>query len=665
MMQTPETAAERIAPGVTIGSGDDALIIAEEIGRGGMGTVYKAWQASLNRHVAVKVLSDTAALDVPSGTRFLREAKAAATISHKSVVEVYKVGEYGSKPYIVMELVQGEMLSQILQRDGTLKRDQFFEVFSQLLKALACLHSAGFVHRDIKPSNIVITTDGITKLMDFGIVKSLTDHSVSQKLTQTGAMLGSPWYMSPEQCSGSEVDARSDIYSVGCTMHEALSGEAPFSGETALEVMLQHLNEQADTLSNVADKQLSGLVRKAMAKAPDDRFQSADEFLAALESCHSGKYQPTQQKKVRAVEFKTKTLVRAAILCVVGFAAMMLAMWQLTNRAAREDQSSREVISPYGIGKRLEDEIAIASRKANTVQQPLKKACFERPLKMLHESLAETKANNDDKGQMEVLLALRRCYVACNDAVSVTKYGLESITTADTAYREERDFGNRMSVYLGVLCDINMTPPFNKLVFDQIADRADKQLSSRLNDVIANRYYARLLGIRAGAARNHGDADKYIEYAKAAFKYYDKAETLPTWDNMDLRLSFADVLCAKGRWKELSEFATVTLPAVPQTIGDFGERDAWVLRSSASLAHNGCLAAACENDRRRYDRFWKHIETAHDEKAVNDQFWIDCLRERAVHLSWFKDTKGSNEAEAEYLRLQKSISANSDKEASH
>jgi serine/threonine protein kinase len=307
-------------------SDGDAFEIVSLLGQGGMGIVYKARQRSLDRIVAVKVLHSAQFASPQSLQRLKREAVAAAAITHPNVVKVFSLHQNREQPFIVMEFVEGRSLDDILSERRQLPAGEAIALFSQLLDALECIHSAGFVHRDIKPSNVIVTADGVAKLMDFGIAKSLDDSATHQSLTQTGAAVGSPWFMSPEQCAGSPFDARSDLYSLACTMYQTLSGKPPFAGDNPLEVMFKHLHEQAETLGSVTSPKLSEAIAKAMAKQKEDRFASAAEFKAELQSCSApevvSQKRHARRKKTGSVIGKFALIGSCAvsIACVVAIA---------------------------------------------------------------------------------------------------------------------------------------------------------------------------------------------------------------------------------------------------------------------------------------------------------------------------------------------------------
>ncbi len=249
----------------------------EVVGRGGMSTVYRGTDLSLDRVVAVKVALDPLVEQSPIYlARFTREAQSTAALSHPGVVTVYDAGADGPTRFIVMELVPGRSLADILRDEGPLDPDRSANIAAQVADALSAAHAAGIVHRDIKPGNIMVTPDGQVKVLDFGIARALDSHS----LTQTATVLGTSAYMSPEQAMGQPVDARSDIYSLGCVLYEMLTGEPPFTADVSAAVLHQHVRvapKPARERNPAIPPALDALVMQMLAKSPDDRPQTAAE----------------------------------------------------------------------------------------------------------------------------------------------------------------------------------------------------------------------------------------------------------------------------------------------------------------------------------------------------------------------------------------------------
>lgn len=262
--------------------------IEEKIGEGGMGIVYKAKDTLLNRTVAIKVLREQFASDEGFIQRFRREAQAAASLSHQNIVSIYDVGKEGDhEEYIVMEYVKGRTLKDIIRMQGLLPADQAINIARQIGEALAHAHANHIIHRDIKPQNILINEDGRAKVTDFGIARAAS----SVTLTQTGDIVGSVHYLSPEQAKGSQTNEQSDIYSLGIIFYEMITGKVPYDGDTPITIALKHIQEEAELPGKVISgisPGLDAIIMKCLAKSVEDRYQSASEFLSDIERILTG-----------------------------------------------------------------------------------------------------------------------------------------------------------------------------------------------------------------------------------------------------------------------------------------------------------------------------------------------------------------------------------------
>ncbi len=260
--------------------------ILELIGEGGLGRVYKASHLLLNRTVAIKMLLPHL-LDERTVRRFQQEAQAATELRHEHICAVFELGINDSRPFLVMEYLHGISLSELLLQQGRLSQQQAIEISIQLCEALAHAHSRGVIHRDIKPANVILVQDSTgelsVKLVDFGIAKVVRKED-GKDLTKTGEVFGTPKYMSPEQIEGRRVEASSDIYSLGCVMHEMLTGEAPFDGESAISLAVKHLSDEPPEIgADCADRWLSQVVLKTLQKNPGNRYKAVSELKNALE----------------------------------------------------------------------------------------------------------------------------------------------------------------------------------------------------------------------------------------------------------------------------------------------------------------------------------------------------------------------------------------------
>lgn len=272
--------------------------IVSQIGLGGMGVVYLAEHIGLHRRFALKILSAEFVND-QNWLRFQAEAKILAGLNHRTFVKVFDLGIHEqSVPFYSMDYLQGRTLEEQLAQDGPMAIGLALDTFIEVLDGLAYAHRHGIIHRDLKPGNIMLCTiDGVkaVRVLDFGISKLIgANAEVVQRLTSIGEIFGSPSYMSPEQCRGDLVDARSDIYSIGCTLFEVLSGFVPYEGTTALETVVMHQEQEPPLLSEVVaagtfPPSIDLVLVKCLAKLPQDRYQSAMELAADLTSIKNGK----------------------------------------------------------------------------------------------------------------------------------------------------------------------------------------------------------------------------------------------------------------------------------------------------------------------------------------------------------------------------------------
>ncbi len=253
-----------------------------KLGEGGMATVYCGTDTLLRRRVAIKVLRHDYASDQEFVRRFYQEAESAAKLSHPNIVNTYDVGREGDTYYIVMELVDGPSLAEIIAADGRLPEPVALDYAAQVCNGLAYAHRQGLLHRDIKPANILITKDDVVKLSDFGIARAVSQQTMT--MTRPGMVMGSVYYLSPEQAQGLDLTEASDLYSVGIVLYQMLTGKLPFTGESPVTVALKHISDPAPALDPSAgvSPALASIVSKLLQKQPENRFRSASEVASAL-----------------------------------------------------------------------------------------------------------------------------------------------------------------------------------------------------------------------------------------------------------------------------------------------------------------------------------------------------------------------------------------------
>ena len=276
-----------LAPGATFAD----HVIRGICGRGGMGIVYRATHTTLEREVALKVITPEYSSDQEFRRRFRREFRAAASIQHPNVVPIYHAGEYEGLLYVTMRYVDGTDLARLLKAEGKLEPARAADLIAQVGEALDAAHEAGIVHRDVKPANVLLetTADGMhATLTDFGLMKDL---GAKSQITQAGSVIGTFDYAAPEQLKEGPIDARTDVYALGGVLFQAITGKVPYPRETAAATMLAHLDSPPPSVLSVlpdASERLGDVVRRAMAKDPEDRFPSAGDLGRAARAAAAG-----------------------------------------------------------------------------------------------------------------------------------------------------------------------------------------------------------------------------------------------------------------------------------------------------------------------------------------------------------------------------------------
>ncbi len=358
--------------------------LKEKIGSGGMADVYLADDLLLNREVAVKVLHPQYAADPSFIQRFRYEAQAAANLNHPNIVSIYDWGNEGDIYYIVMEYVEGRDLKQILTTEGRFMPERAAEIAAEICAALQFAHRQNLIHRDIKPHNIIITPMGQVKVMDFGIARVGTGNG----MTQTGTVMGTAQYISPEQAQGQAVDARSDIYSLGVVLYELLLGRVPFDDDNAIAVAYKQVKEDPVPISLVDRSMppaLEAIVMKALAKNPENRYSSAQEMKADLLRWLEGMpvnatpvlaaapVAPTATMAASPPDYPPEpgtrawvwlTAILAGVLFITGIVLAVVftsgngAMVTIPNVANLSENDARQALEAVGLKMRVSDQYA-------------------------------------------------------------------------------------------------------------------------------------------------------------------------------------------------------------------------------------------------------------------------------------------------------------------
>jgi serine/threonine protein kinase/tetratricopeptide (TPR) repeat protein len=332
---TLETPTEELTRGTTFANRYE---IIEELGKGGMGRVYRAEDKKIKEEVALKLIRPDIASDKKTIERFSNELKMARKIAHRNVCRMYDLGEEKGTHYITMEYVPGEDLKSSIRRMGPLTAGKTLFIAKQVCEGLAEAHRLGVVHRDLKPQNIMIDKDGNARIMDFGIARSVTGKGI----TGAGVMIGTPEYMSPEQAEVKDVDQRSDIYSLGVILYEMVTGRVPFEGETPLGIAMKHKSEMPQDpreINSQIPEDLSRMILKCLEKEREKRYQSAGDVRSELENIEKGiptaekaipKRKPITSREI-TVTFGLKKLFIPAI-AIVALAVIGVLLWQVVFR---------------------------------------------------------------------------------------------------------------------------------------------------------------------------------------------------------------------------------------------------------------------------------------------------------------------------------------------
>lgn len=330
--------------------------IVSVLGKGGMGIVYKAYDTKLERYVAIKMLSSQLFSKERFVERFKREAKNQAKLSHPNIVTVFGFIEYQGILGIVMEYIEGESLEKLIFKQGRVHLYDAVYVMKQILAGIGYAHAKGFVHRDIKPSNIIFNAEGVAKIMDFGISKSLFEKS----FTKTGAKIGTIYYMSPEQIRGDELTHHTDIYSLGCTFYEMLTGKPPFDHESEYNVMDSHLKETPPKVTKVVPglpEQLDEIIAHSLAKNPNERYQTCEDFIYELRELDK-QIALMQEKYTSRIKPNPKKM---KVYSTLGVSVFMIAIVALIIFAYNQVDAllksrSLEKLEKYSVQKLFEDD---------------------------------------------------------------------------------------------------------------------------------------------------------------------------------------------------------------------------------------------------------------------------------------------------------------------
>jgi eukaryotic-like serine/threonine-protein kinase len=463
---------------IALKSGDrlGAYRIERAIGSGGMAEVYYAIHEGLRRPAAIKVLRASLATDDVHLQRFMQEARAAASLIHPNIVQVYDVGQEGEHRYIAQEYIPGTNLRQYLTDNGQMSINVALSVLLQVLAALSKSAAVGIVHRDIKPENIMLTKDGDVKVADYGLARVLL--SDDPQLTRAGTTLGTPMYMSPEQIQEGNVDIRSDLYSLGVTLFHMLAGRPPFTGETPLALAMQHVQAEPPNILELREdlpQTLVQLISKLLAKEPEHRFASPNEVLEVLRSARSTEleaYWPDQ----------TVPLPGAMNSSLQGpsAATLMLQSKLMAQRLAARKRLRYVIAAPvcaalaFWLGSLLGE-----LGRAELLDS--KEPAFQgiKQLGTVKEQFADALLSNDNSSERwEAVIN----FFPKNESLTNRIYTGKALLQLAVVYLQKRDFARARSMVDLVLRDEQMPPLLQTLAQLQLAEIEDVENRPRAKE---------------------------------------------------------------------------------------------------------------------------------------------------------------------------------------
>lgn len=441
-------------PQVSLG---DRYELGPVLGHGGMARVQRAKDRKLERPVAVKILSAPYDRDKAFVERFQREAHAAARLNHPNIVAVYDSGSENGTHYIVTELVDGETLGELLNREGALPPERAAEIGREVARALTAAHERGVVHRDVKPGNVMITADGKVKVVDFGIARAAGAESV----TRSGLVLGSAPYISPEQARGEPGDERSDIYALGCVLYQMLTGQAPFVADTPLATLYLHVHEPVVPPSNVrpVPPEIEQVVMRCMEKDPADRYASAAEVEAALAGDPTATMQlppafneataPVQRVESSRVARGSRSPDRRRLWWIAGLAALALLVGWIVfaladsggirreaRQAARDSQTPTESPTPPAVAEPLTVEDAYLALVGVINAAEVASDIDEGPAKDLRERAGDVFQNYREVDAEEVAKKIEEFGDKLGEAIEREEVTSEGADQIDDAFQD-------------------------------------------------------------------------------------------------------------------------------------------------------------------------------------------------------------------------------------
>jgi tRNA A-37 threonylcarbamoyl transferase component Bud32/tetratricopeptide (TPR) repeat protein len=662
--------------------------IIEVLGSGATATVYRARQKSMERLVALKVINKQVG-DERATARFKREAQALAKLRHRNIVEIFAIGASDGAPYLSMELVDGMPLKELI---GTgLPINRCLDLVSQIASGLAHAHRNGIVHRDLKPPNVIVTNDQcgneIAKIVDFGLVKMMdtaadegaaTSSASVPALTQENAPLGTPSYMSPEQCQGLTADARSDIYSLGCIMFELLTGDSLFNG-TSLEVMMKQVHEPPE-LDRVENLQLRNILRRALQKNQMDRYQSVEQFASEIETLgrseggsEQNRSQPPNRKPVSAFfrRFEGKELIIATTTAVVlavlvlGTALLALSHWSATrNRQEDPAQIRRNAMILMASMKKAGPTRSLSDSELGYAEATLKAAINE----------GKKSKENVVPLQIQLLEVLIRLRPMSQEPIDLGKEVLATKNYASSIDVERSNKSATCSKFVTLLCMRND--------FDKAKETTDTFVASKGLPPFEKAWVQFALGQAFFGSHRYVEAENYLlsaftnskrdeknflhrattlaecqsnlKHLDAALQTYQTARNYCTTDferaGMDIGIA-----CVY----EVQQKLDLSIRHYNKALSEGGSDQNLTLRASLGLAQ--CYWA--KDDERQADKWFKQaVHCLHD---VNANGSHDDIVVASFILPFYADFLTAHHRDAEALAIRQRIAKNVSAGAAH
>lgn len=539
--------------------------IGDLLGVGGMGTVYKAYDNNLKKNFAVKILQADLAQDPLAFKRFEQEATAASKLTHPNIVAVYDFGvSPNGSPYIIMDYIGGNGLDDLLQSQVYVDWQESVDLFIKIADALEHAHNKSIVHRDLKPSNIMISNtesgNNDIKIVDFGIAKLIPEGDMTtQGITQTGELIGSPSYMSPEQCTGLKMDRRSDIYSIGCVMYEVLTGSVPFKSENPIQTILKHINDPPESLKQKASsldipEELDYIVMRCLEKNPEDRYQTCSDLIEDLKKVDSGskiaRVKPRKRKQINLIGNPFVYVVIASLL--TGLTVLFGMNFSKSNMSGSNEHivvNKREKWNELNKkGQKLFDHASYKEaqgvfEKALTVAKRNQNSKFVKTSlsDLIDISLAQNKTTQESKYKSE----LKKIQVEEMKLLDSLIEELDTVSKSSESKPKSyySELGNRAIDQIELHTESSQVDS-SLMHLDKLISVLKVKLGAK------NKTYARALHSKAFVYNLKGDYDNAIDLYQKALEIEERAQGKDSIAVAKAKASIASAKIARGDYRE-------------------------------------------------------------------------------------------------------------------